>query len=67
MIIIEAGSIIKVEHLFRVDVEIYRSISSNEWGGESAMETVKGPDSKEERIEHMVLQYQLPLLKLFEF
>ena len=28
------------------------------------METVKGPDSKEERIEHMVLQYQLPLLKL---
>ena len=28
------------------------------------METVKGPDSKEARIEHMVLQYQLPLLKL---
>ena len=28
------------------------------------MKTVKGPDSKEERIEHMVLQYQLPLLKL---
>ena len=28
------------------------------------METVKGPDSKEERIEHMVLRYQLPLLKL---
>ena len=28
------------------------------------METVKGPDSKEERIEHMVLQYQLPLLQL---
>ncbi len=28
------------------------------------METVKGPDRKEERIERMVLQYQLPLLKL---
>ena len=28
------------------------------------METVKGPDSKEEQIEHMVLQYQLPLLRL---
>ena len=28
------------------------------------METVKGPDRKEERMEHMVLQYQLPLLKL---
>ncbi|MBQ8161692.1 MAG: sigma-70 family RNA polymerase sigma factor [Clostridia bacterium] len=28
------------------------------------METVKGPDSKEERIEHMVLRYQLPLLRL---
>ena len=28
------------------------------------METVKGPDGKEERIEHMVLRYQLPLLKL---
>ena len=28
------------------------------------METVKGPDRKKERIEHMVLQYQLPLLKL---
>lgn len=34
-------------------------------GGEDAVETaVKGPDSKEERIERMVLQYQLPLLKL---
>ena len=28
------------------------------------METVKGPDSKEERIEHMVTLYQLPLLRL---
>ncbi len=28
------------------------------------METVKGPDGKEERIERMVLRYQLPLLKL---
>ena len=28
------------------------------------METVKGPDSKEERIEQMVLRYQLPLLRL---
>ena len=28
------------------------------------MESVKGPDRKEERIERMVLQYQLPLLKL---
>ncbi|MBQ8094578.1 MAG: sigma-70 family RNA polymerase sigma factor [Clostridia bacterium] len=28
------------------------------------MNTVKGPDSKEERIERMVLQYQLPLLRL---
>ena len=28
------------------------------------METVKGPDSYEERIERMVNQYQLPLLKL---
>ena len=28
------------------------------------MGTVKGPDSYEERIEHMVNQYQLPLLRL---
>ena len=28
------------------------------------METVKGPDSKEERIERMVSLYQLPLLRL---
>ena len=28
------------------------------------METVKGPDSKEERMEHMVTLYQLPLLRL---
>lgn len=28
------------------------------------METVKGPDSKEARIEHMVTLYQLPLLRL---
>lgn len=28
------------------------------------METVKGPDSKEERIERMVNLYQLPLLRL---
>ena len=28
------------------------------------METVKGPDRKEERIERMVLKYQSPLLKL---
>ena len=28
------------------------------------METVKGPDRKEERIECMVLQYQSPLLRL---
>ena len=28
------------------------------------METVKDPDRKEERIERMVLQHQLPLLKL---
>ena len=28
------------------------------------METVKGPDSKEQRIEHMVTLYQLPLLRL---
>ena len=28
------------------------------------METVKGPDSKEERIERMVALYQLPLLRL---
>ena len=28
------------------------------------METVKGPDSKEERIERMVTLYQLPLLRL---
>ena len=28
------------------------------------METVKGPDRKEERIERMVLQYQFPLLRL---
>ena len=28
------------------------------------MESVKGPDRKEDRIERMVLQYQLPLLKL---
>ena len=28
------------------------------------METVKGPDRKEERIERMVSQYQLPLLRL---
>ena len=28
------------------------------------METVKGPDSKEKRIEHMISLYQLPLLRL---
>ena len=28
------------------------------------MDTVMGPDSKEERIEHMVALYQLPLLRL---
>ena len=28
------------------------------------MDTVKGPDSKEQRIEHMVTLYQLPLLRL---
>ena len=28
------------------------------------MITVKGPDSKEERIEHMVTLYQLPLLRM---
>ena len=28
------------------------------------METVKGPDSKDARIEHMVTLYQLPLLRL---
>ena len=28
------------------------------------METVKGPDRKEERLEQMVILYQLPLLKL---
>ena len=28
------------------------------------MNTVKGPDSKEERIEHMVTLYQLPLLRM---
>ena len=28
------------------------------------METVKGPDSKEARIEHMVTLYQLPLLRM---
>ena len=28
------------------------------------METVKGPDRKEERIERMVLKYQFPLLRL---
>ena len=28
------------------------------------MKTVKGPDSKEERIERMVLRFQLPLLRL---
>lgn len=28
------------------------------------MDTVKGPDSKAERIEHMVTLYQLPLLRL---
>ena len=33
-------------------------------GGEDAVETVKGPDSKEERIERMVALYQLPLLRL---
>ena len=33
-------------------------------GGEVAMNTVKGPDSKEERIEHMVTLYQLPLLRM---
>ena len=32
--------------------------------GEVAAETVKGPDSKEQRIEHMVTLYQLPLLRL---
>ena len=30
-------------------------------GGERALETVKGPDRNEERIERMVLQYQLSL------
>ena len=33
-------------------------------GGEVAVETVKGPDSKEKRIEHMISLYQLPLLRL---
>ncbi len=33
-------------------------------GGEAAVETVKGPDSKETRIERMVTLYQLPLLRL---
>ena len=33
-------------------------------GGEAAVETVKGPDSKEKRIEHMISLYQLPLLRL---
>lgn len=33
-------------------------------GGEAAVETVKGPDSKETRIERMVNLYQLPLLRL---
>ena len=28
------------------------------------METVKGPDSREERIEEMVVRHQIPLLKL---
>ena len=28
------------------------------------MNTVKGPDSQEERIEHMVALYQLPLLRM---
>ena len=38
--------------------------SPDETGGEAAMETVMGPDSKEERIERMVALYQLPLLRL---
>ena len=33
-------------------------------GGEAAVETVMGPDSKEKRIERMVALYQLPLLRL---
>ena len=33
-------------------------------GGEVSVDTVKGPDSKEQRIEHMVTLYQLPLLRL---
>ena len=33
-------------------------------GGEDAVETVKGPDSRDERIESMVALYQLPLLRL---
>ena len=33
-------------------------------GGEVAVETVKDPDSKEQKIEHMVTLYQLPLLRL---
>ena len=33
-------------------------------GGEAAVETVKGPDSKEERMARMVALYQLPLLRL---
>ena len=28
------------------------------------MDTVRGPDSKEKRIEHMVTLYQLPILRL---
>ncbi len=33
-------------------------------GGEVTVETVKGPDSKETIIEHMVTLYQLPLLRM---
>lgn len=33
-------------------------------GGDVTVDTVKGPDSKEQRIEHMVTLYQLPLLRL---
>ena len=33
-------------------------------GGEVAMETVKGPDSPEKKLERMVDLYQLPLLRL---
>lgn len=33
-------------------------------GGEADVETVKGPDSKEKRIEQLISLYQLPLLRL---